>query len=807
MLRLKKSLLIFTLVMIGTLVFFGCDRQGSLNQNENPNVKITTYAGEAVQDSLDLETPSVFQQTIRWASNDVDGVVEGYAYRVVNEVNGVDEYLSTPGHDYIQDPEGWVYHYTEGANESIPMDSDQANITIWTKDVYAVVNFPANVDGDSSNVVSRFDVKCRDNSGEESTIDSKYFNVYSYQPGVSILSTSGDIAGEKVGTGIILEFSILDHNPYADVTPDHFEFKLLTKDNQTGSLTPQHAEEWISTKSVNNNTGNISQYALTNTGDTYPNIMPNNILGTVALDSTYIVARTVDVAGIISRPDTISVLVSEEFFPGTVIFDGVNNNGSIDSSLNDIWVLGEYHYVTYLSETIGSVIPNVNTVDGVHFSTPFWIDSDHRYTALNSNDLNIYVHWTWKGNYTNDNPNEKLKGEVIDETTGNNYYSDIVAFDLRLDGEAFVYPPLPGNTFNIIDEDGKEWLRVYKAWGLDIFENAVIYSLDSGDHRFEVRSVDLQLKADPTPSTLEFTLVEPIDPDQKQGILILDDDANDSNYSPDALVDDLYYKEYLFDYLTANDIDPEDDPADNDLVHIVDHVAQHNDNSTLHAGSTKFSPTDMQQYKMILFHSDRATLLPHITGEYAALNLYLKTGGNIVFSGCNNITNLQEELYQYGYPIMNDYFGVADLNPESNDVVNYLNNSFAPGLDIQRMHILEYASPDNGFTTTLNLADTEDNFNLFQTMFGNGGLGTISYFNEELLVPGTQVIYRLGSRLPGDGALDISHAEYDFYNGQPVALKKVTGESTCYTFGVPFSYLNKTDVKDMLNQIIIELGL
>lgn len=797
MLRLKKSLFIFTFVMISTLVFFGCDRKGSLNENQHPNVSITTYAGEAVQDSLDLEDPSVFQQTIRWASNDVDGVVDGYAYRVVREIDGVEEYISTPGHDYIQDPDGWVYHYAEGANESIPMDSDNALITIWTKDVYAVVNFPANVDGESQNVVSRFELKCKDNSGDESIVVSKYFNVYSYQPGVSILSTSGDIAGEKVGTGIILEFSILNHNPYVDVTPDHFEFKLLTKDNQTGSLTPQHTEEWISTSSGSNNTGNIDQYALTNTGDTYPNIMPNNILGTVALDSTYIVARTVDVAGIYSKPDTISVLVSEEFYPGTVIFDGYDNNGAIDSSLNDIWVLGQHHYVTYLSEAIGSVIPNVNTVDGVHFSTPFWIDNDHKFTAINSNDLNVYVHWTWKGNYIDDNPNKKLNGDVNDEYTGDNYYSDIVAFDLRLDGEAFVYPPLPGNAYNIIDADGKEWLRVYKALGLDIFENAVIYSLDSGDHKFEVRSVDLQLKADPTPSTFEFTLIDPIAPLDKQGILILDDEPNDGNYSPDALVDALYM-DYLEDYIFTNG---------EDMVNVVDFVEQHNDNNTLHFGSTKFAPTDLQQYKLIIIHSDRASSLSHILGEYAALNLYLKTGGNILFSGCNNVTNLQEELYGFGYTILNDYFGVASLNPANYDVLNYINNSFAPPLEVQRMQILQYASPDNGYTTTLNLADPEDIFNNFQTLFGNGGLGTLTYFNEELLVPGTQVIYRLGSRQPGDGALDISNAEYDFYNGQPVALKKVTNESTCYTFGVPLSYMDTADVKDMLNQIILELGL
>jgi len=773
-----------------------------------PNVSITTYAGEDSLSYLNLEDPNVFQQTIRWASDDVDGVVEGYAYRVVNEVDGVDEYISTPGHDYIQDLDGWVYHYAEGANESIPMDDDLANITIWTKDVFAVVNFPANVEGDSSNVVSRFDLKCIDNSHDESTVVSKYFNVYSYQPGVSILSTSGDIAGEKVGTGIILEFSILNNNPYVDVTPDHFEFQLWKKDNTTGDLVTLHdGVEWISTNSVNNITGNIAQYALTNTSATYPQLTPNEIVGTVAVDSTYIVARTVDVAGIYSKKDTISVLVSEEFFPGTVIFDGYEAGGDLNPSFSDTWVLGQYHYVSYLSGSIGQVIPNVNTTDGVHFSTAFWVDEEEKFTAINSSDLNVYVHWTWKGNYTSDNPNEKLNGEVHDELSGDNYYSDIVAFDLRLDGEAFYYPPLPGNVFNIVDEDGKEWLRVYKAMGLDIFENAVLYSLDSGDHKFEVRAVDLQLKADPTPASFEFTLVDPIPQAEKQGILILDDDSQDANYSPDAVIDSLYYNYFLEDYLTANGIDPTMPPAEDGLVKVVDRVAYHGLNKDLHFGTSKFSPSDLQKYKLVIYHSDRASEDTSFYGEYDALNIYLKTGGNILFSGCNSLVTLQDKFFTDGHMILNDYFGIPNIDPEDNDVINYLSNGFGTSPDIKRMQLLQYASPDNGFTTTMNLVEGDDIFNLFQAMFGNGGLGTIAYFNEELLTPGSQVIYRLGSREAGDGPLDISDAEYDYYNGQPVGLKKITGENNCYLFGVPLSYLNKAEVKEMMNQIITEVGL
>ena len=151
----KKNAIYFIIVAVVVfMVLTSCDaRRGTLNANLQPYITITNYFG-VESDTLITES-LLFQQTIQWSGTDEDGVVEGYAFRVLNE----DGYpIATPGYDAITE-DGWVKFYTSNADLSIPLNISE-DTTIWMDHTYATINFPAaDANGDSANVISIFEVK------------------------------------------------------------------------------------------------------------------------------------------------------------------------------------------------------------------------------------------------------------------------------------------------------------------------------------------------------------------------------------------------------------------------------------------------------------------------------------------------------------------------------------------------------------------------------------------------------------------------------------------------------------------------
>ena len=160
------------IIFLFTILFSACGRKNPLSINSQPEIRITSSYGVENIQYASVDTIS-FQQTIYWKGEDSDGTIAGYAFRVLN-VKG--EPILTSGHEYT-DADGWVYHYQKGADESIQMNDPDAQLTIWNSKAYATINFPANIDGDSTNVVSLFEVKCKDNRNLESESIGKYFHV------------------------------------------------------------------------------------------------------------------------------------------------------------------------------------------------------------------------------------------------------------------------------------------------------------------------------------------------------------------------------------------------------------------------------------------------------------------------------------------------------------------------------------------------------------------------------------------------------------------------------------------------------
>ena len=205
----KSCVVIVTIALIIALA--ACGYRGNEFANQPPEVAITSFtgydtideAGEVLPDSL---RAFPFQQQIFWRGYDPDGVVVGYAYRVLGE-DGLTP-ISTPGNEFIDDgnqldhenqpytvgqftPDilkhlgtGWVIHYRKGASESLPINHRDSAKDVWTEKVSATINFPAKIDdaGNPIPVASAFEVVAIDNKGSVSAPAKKYFYSTSIKP-------------------------------------------------------------------------------------------------------------------------------------------------------------------------------------------------------------------------------------------------------------------------------------------------------------------------------------------------------------------------------------------------------------------------------------------------------------------------------------------------------------------------------------------------------------------------------------------------------------------------------------------------
>ncbi|MCK4957295.1 MAG: hypothetical protein KAS49_06630, partial [Candidatus Cloacimonetes bacterium] len=438
---------------------------------------------------------------------------------------------------------------------------------------------------------------------------------------------------------------------------------------------------------------------------------------------------------------------------------------------------------TYMASSISTVIPSVLTAEGTHYSTPFWINKDGDYSIIGSNNLTIYMKWGYKGEYESDDPNNKKNDEVQDELTKKPYFSEIRFFDLRLDGEAYHYAPLSASENNVLDEKtGKEWLRV--PMSSSISNGAILTDLDFGLHKFEVRTVDLQGVADATPDEFVFEIIETTPKSEKSGILIINDDKGFTN-TPSDIVDPLY-EGFVADY--AGDVD---------VFYRVKSTA----NSLLHFLVNTFSPTDLQKYKLIIYHADDPNN-NNFHSEYDAMNLYLNGGGNLIVSGAASLkTSMLVGSKDKGYPLLPKYFGLPLMEE---DAILCPSGADDEEMDITNFDYLSYfvnAIKEDSMPTDINLK--LPGFNAKMNEFN--GYAPLAYFTEDLLLEGTDVIFRFGCKEAADEPLDPTLDEYKKYTGQPVAIRKVTDNNSCYMFGFPLSYMEPLQVKEVLNHIIKEL--
>lgn len=819
-----KSMKLFPIVIILTLIglfVFGCGKQGSRFANLPPTIRITSYEGyDPANPYTDPDAVTLFQQRIFWHASDPDGVVTGYAFRILDEFGNP---LSTAGNSFIDSvgtvtPQevldlygaGWILHYQPGADQSIPLDDPRARSTIWANQKFAVVNFiAATAAGDSATTISSFEVICVDNRGAVSETSAiRRFTSYSRTPECFVTTTKGNPAGREVGTGIKLSFVINDFDPFIQPTAWYYKFKIQKVDNTTNAvISEEPADGWISTR----NQPKINEYLLTK----YTTPALSSDFDSLGVQQTFtrVVARVIDLAGIESDSDSIFFAVKEGFHPQTLIH------------LKRVYALGSNHFIDYADESTPEVLPYTIVNQKQIFATPFFRDMDGYYTAINSINLKSWIRWGWHGEYgtplssgaitiTND-PYDKKVDVLLDANTNKNYFSEITHFDLRLNGEPYNYPPLATSIF-VDPGTGKRWLRV--PVNSPLGQTIVLTNMPASNenfpyHHFEVRAVDLQDEIDPTPAEFFFKIIDPVEKNQKEGILIIDDEPNNPNFAPEDSIDAKYYN-MLSNY-------------SGEIVLRKRTEMQYTD-----IRNRKFATTDIQRFKFIIYHDDFPTQTSNFSIDHDAFALYLNQGGNMLISAGGNLHSVIQAVTLAAQQTFNTYFGVTyRLDATASVTGNMLSSTwFVKALSTNQSFyndmILAFdLNPTNpqpqDFIDNNVVIVADPNESYLNLINLRKGLGPVTYFNyyDTAQNSGVTPIFRYGSKpvYPQPAGTPPAtnmycpqtQAEYNSVHvdgqGKVVGLRKFTTNNRCYILGFPLSYMTRDTAKEFMTTVVNEV--
>ncbi len=658
MFRNKSLLIVAVLMLIAVLTVLSCGRKGSLTPNIPPYVEISDYSGIARPDTVltdsamyheigNLINPelydSLFYQEIFWRAWDVDGVVKSFAYRVGTWDSLTGEWLYDQSYGVRVNEDGWVLHLQPNGEYGI-----------WTplKERFpkATVYFPAKDTLDFKKNFGKFDVKCKDNYGEESEIATRYFCSWSDIPGTNVDTSQGRIDSLRVGAAVLFKFHVInDDDPFGyGSEAAYYKYRLVYYHNlgtdtlEINNVGPAiDSTEWYTTASypTRDEVLLMKEY---HDGNPYgkPILKVNEKYADGTYEVTEIQVKTVDKAGI-EDPHYASMLffVRGYFHPDTAPFMAQWDTSLPDylknSSLNilpHIFVLGEYTWLNYLCEDEDvprKVVSNTN-----HYANQFYMSKDTTLTAIWSSDIEIYMKWEYLGEFEYSTERGRIAANHtyyydanLDEYT--QYYCDVEYMDIQIDGGTNELPPV--GTVVTDDVTGEHWMRI------PIYDeqSCKMFNLSSGEHTFRVRAVDFQGAVDPTPSELTFYLIEPILDSQKQGILLVDDTQNQIIYAVEDSVNNFY--ENLVDNCTET--------KEWYTLNSPGFTYVYNRNKELRSDdmAPNFAPSDLQQYKMVIwyandpksFYNDPTKV--HLVQHYDLLRYYMISGGSLLFTGTANV--------------------------------------------------------------------------------------------------------------------------------------------------------------------------
>ena len=808
----RTCVLAFLLLIL--VAFTGCGTKGELFDTPKPTIRITSYTGV---DPVDGEDPELaaFQQTIYWAAESERGTIKGIAYRVLDKDGNP---ISTPGNVYIDEygdvtPNtlqeqlgvGWVLHYLDGANKSIPLDDPRSERTIWSDQVYATINFPANINGVLAEVPSSFEVVAVDNRGQISDPARRKFLSKSIEPSLQITSSAGSLNDNEIGRGLRVLYlkndAILDD--VIVVSPWYFEYQLLEvklpRDvviDGHSDLSAERIEElglWDKFLVPENIIGEPSVWFTTNgqakinetilTTNTNP-ALPINVSNNVRSSATVISATVVDMAGVRSKASHVLFYVSDRYSPKVLFYP------SHTYTYNE-----QYHYFLDQDNLNNDTPPSFYTAQGLRFSgtltsTPIFDEtgdfSSFEWAVVGNAQTRFWFRWGYYGEFDSDDPNDVWRGIVKDATNGTNYYSEVSYFHIQLNGKPYPFGPLqlPGM------QPDPDWLRI--PANHEISQRLSFNGLTSTNgingsdtHEFTVMIEDLQsVKSEPV--TFKFRVMEPTTFAQREGILYI------CNHT--QLVTGLFdfYRDVFPPGIPVTYVNRERLKANYDLSEF----RQYN----IRINQQTFPYSLLQQYKYVFYTVDsgHTSASSEISKDYDAFILYMRNEGQTFLIGNADTATQVGKFPALRHPrFLQEFFGFpdnsADVQPLETGILPYNNKYYFVGAD-----------PNTNISglPVLN-AEIENNPDRFRDIYvERGGLGNIAYFNR-LGVDATPLYFLRSKDVKvGDEWSPQSEDERNLYHGKVVAFRKNSGIATGYTFSFPLFHMKKDEVRVLLAELL-----
>ncbi len=717
-----KSGLHFIVLITILLMVFSCSRTPT-GTSQNNEFRILPFTGVRIENGSEFD----YVLTARWLTREEDDQV---AVRVRTTDGVQPEGIET-------DADGWILF-----GESI-----------WTAE--KAINFTfTSSEGTLDHIILEIDVQNEDGSIlTRSIFDDRLL-------GTNLFCEQGDIDGMDTGTALDLILSEQTDIFVDGMYAHHFMYRLIKLDENGEEIS---ASDWYSTLYCTD----IRRISLTS--ETEPALSPDGEGCSTRIEA-YVVTRN----GISdeANPASLEFHVIEGMHPATLIYSYMT------------FALGENHFSRLEDNMLFN--PSIDypvemTEDGYNYAMHFFIDSNGEYGALWSEDFKLYLNVGYAGEYYCNNPSAEYMGEVYNEETGLNYFASIEYYDISINGEDLTQY---GIEAPIVTDDGVSYSRISYDPSLDfdvILQNLPA-SVQGSPHQLIVRAIDNQGNVDPTPAILLFNLFEPVPHEDKTGVVVIDDDI-DNTFSPDDSVDPLYTNGFLQADLELDY---------NDLKNSVW-------DSQLNYSRTVLSATDLQHYKFMVWHVDNPprSVKYNLALEIDNLNLIMPQKTNLLLSGGANLWNAYSRSCQSDFHIFDRWLGLQETSDEA--AVGYMAGSAIefPWFIGAESQVDEY--PDIDF-------DPEQLWGYLPSLFvPRGGMGSIAYFPEDYHTDGAEVIYRFICKEPGTDNYSPSQEEYDLLNGQPVALRVVHDGFTTWMFGFPLSWMPQDTVTQLLDQIQLEL--
>gem|GEM_PF-867092 len=629
-----------------------------------------------------------------------------------------------------------------------------------------------------------------------------------------ITTSQGDIDSCRVGSAITFKFS---STPEAEC----YKYRLIYyRSNTTDTLhialqgDPIHSMAWCSTQ----NYDKPDEVLLKSHYDENPYEKPLLRVNEKYADGTYevtqIQVRAVNYYGLEdSSYAEMCFFVRDYFKPETAPYmaswssclpDSLEN-----SSLNIlpyIYLLGEHHYLPYQIHEHPDplALPERFVEDEFQFGNPFYMDRNEELSAIWSNDLEMYLWWSYLGEYEYDHGKGRYceqKPFFYDQNLDQyvHYYCDVDYMDIQLNGGV---NGLPAIGYVINDSlRGDDWMRV----PIENSQECVLTGLSTGQHTFRVRAVDAQGVVDPTPEELIFILHKPLDASLYDNILVIDDTQNTPIFAPEDSVNKFYTKLM------------ENSSSDVDWIDLRDgqykHIAELNEQIRDEALTHYFAPSDLQTYKLILWHANDPKSFytdltkVHLMAHYDVLNYYLEQRGSLVFTGTCKISdkytyNYDENRNDKRYIFLREYAGLVDTLSELSQSLD--DNNWLWGNPTLENSFFTGAHGINDFSSI-------EEFNLNSHLYY---LPTHFYFPEYWVTTG--YLNKIGNvtllnPIEADTIFTCITDTMDIHQqfaGAPVGTKYVKEPNetgVVYVLGFPLYYMQLNDAKAFMDIVYAEV--